>query len=220
MTTEVISTKYKKICDIQSKSKDSMCVNEVLSTHNKYIQKIIQINNITDDIKGIFISNSSKIKYISIYKGILPICDFSYLNYPIIVTEYKQKGTLENFIMQRANSQQEPKIYKDTTTFIILLGIANTLNYLQIHELFFDSFDSSKIYLDDNLYPQIDITEFSIQNHKAQDYSIRSKDEIFSFGQIAYELITCQKSFSEDEEALPDLSKIDIKWLRDLIEKC
>lgn len=84
MTTEVISTKYKKICDIQSKSKDSMCVIEDLSTHNKYIQKIIQINNITDGIKDIFISNSSKIKYISMYKGILPICDFSYQNYPII----------------------------------------------------------------------------------------------------------------------------------------
>lgn len=37
------------------------------------------------------------------------------------------------------------------------------MKHIQFHKLYFDEFDSTIIYLDDDLYPQIDISEFFIE---------------------------------------------------------
>ena len=213
------STSFNKVCDIESKSKGSIIIIEDPLTQKRFVQKIVKNNTKEVDINTFF-SNAATIKKLSIYQGILPIICFSYQDYPIIITEYKTNGTLNDFITKRQNKENKQN-YTDSKTLIILFGIACTMKYLQFNDLYLDNFNSNKIYLDENLLPQINVTEFLMRKIIPNDDNNieRSNNNIYSFGNIAYELITGQTIFPT-ESTTPGTSKIQIKWLQNLIEKC
>ena len=203
------SPNFIKVCGIQSyfKMKRSVTIIEDPETHKKFVQKIFSTKTSKVDINSY--CNADIIKLISIYQGILPIICFSCQPYPTVITEYKANGTLKNFIAKRTNKKQ---IYTDSKTLMILFGIAETMRYLQIHDLYLYKFDSSKIYLDENFLPQIDISELLLTKSPPKYDKNRSKDNVSSFGHIAYELITGQTNLNK--------SKINIEWLNQLINKC
>lgn len=203
---------------VQSKEEEEIYLIEDLDTKNKYLQKIDKIFSEQD--QELFISNIGKIEKISNYPGLLSIIGYIPQPPQSIIMEYKEYGTLRNFIISKQAQNNYQDYFTDTKKYINLIGIAYTIQYLHGHNIFIRNIDSNDIFLDENLYPHICITP--LINDKI-DYFISWPRDVFLFSLIAYELITgttAMIGIDENVDSRPDLSKISSEWQKQFLEKC
>lgn len=182
----------------------------------------------------------SKIKH----QAILPLYGFSMVNFeqknfPMIFTEFIQKGSLDLMINQ--NDTLSP-----SNKYIILLGVAEGINFLNSQGITHGKLKPSNILLDQNSYPLIcdyeelqisNITNYSIKDITYIAPEIISKkshtktSDSYSFSLIMYQLITgknpypnyenaseLQIAISEDKR--PDLSLVPDESIRQILAVC
>ena len=177
------------------------------------------------------------IQYIKIKNpAILPLfgftmTDFEDKPFPTILSEYMPKGSLDQLLKQNPNLSLTDK-------YIILIGIAEGMNYLESQGIIHGNLKPSNILIDDNCYPYIcdfyesyfNIPQTSTSSSLFKAPEVKSgylstiMSDVYSFSLIAYGLITSKFPSHDDttfsEENWPDLSLINNEQLRSLISEC
>ncbi|KAK8898223.1 hypothetical protein M9Y10_000501 [Tritrichomonas musculus] len=210
------------LSEIQSKKEGTVYLIKDQIDDSKYVQKIFK----SEQSKQRVILNINRISKISNHPGILPLICYNDTPFPTIITPYMPNGTLHESILQSQIENSDHKVLTDTNKFLILIGIANAMRFLDIHHILFDDIDTSSIYLDENLLPKISFTKLLIQNEEKIDYIQIYPKTIFSFSLIVYELLTGTKPIIEDfdsyekSDARPDLSQINSEWICDFLRRC
>lgn len=221
MSTNSFSLEHcQKIGEIQSKKDEKIIIIEDADTNLKYIQKIENRTFDSEKTQDLYINNMEKLVKVTKYPGLMPIISFKTQPNPTIILEYKENGTLRDFIASDETQNKTCQYLTDTKKYINILGIAYAIQYLHCHNIFVKNIDSSDIFLDENLYPHLCITQ--MMNDRT-DYFITWPRDIFSFSIIAYEIITgTEQSISIDEisETRPDLTKISSEWQKQFLQKC
>lgn len=168
--------------------------------------------------------------------------------YPTIIMEYLPNGNLFD-LLEKCRENCSPKEWNDTKRYINLLGIAIGMRYLHSNNIVHRDLKSTNILLDENLYPRI--SDFGTSKRfdgvnlmetfigslaymapeilTSQPYD--SKVDVYSFGLVAYEIITSNKPFSDKDTQKtimrdvpkgkrPDVSMITDKNLVSFLENC
>lgn len=199
--------------EVESKNEEKNFLIEHTETKIKYLQKINPHFINSDQDQNLFISNIEKISKIAKYPGLTPIVNYTLPPNPSIIFEYKNNGTLRDFITKNHNQTNIQQIFTNTKKYINIIGIAYTIQYLHCHNIFIHNIDSNSIYLDENLYPHIYI--LPIMNDQI-DYFITWPKDVYNFSNIAYEILTLQ----ETSDTRPNLSLLDSEWQKQFIQKC
>lgn len=165
--------------------------------------------------------------------------DFNDENHPTIITNFMEKGSLENNF----------HILEKKQKYIILLSIANCLNFLHKNKVMHLNLHPNNILLDPQYYPRI-TDYYGYKTHKLSekidnkiglslyiapevisDKKFGPKADVYSYGIIAFEIITNDRSFTDiakkyenfddiPKNILPNLLLIKNENLRNIIMKC
>lgn len=140
--------------------------------------------------------------------------NFDSKHYPVIVTKYEPNQSLQEMLIKTKTAQAPPQ-WTDTAKYITLLGTALAMNYLHSINITHKDLKPTNILLNERFYPQISdfvLTQYSekelskifmkksIANYfyVAPEINIgrpfTSKADVYSFGMIAYEIITNKHS--------------------------
>ena len=145
---------------------------------------------------------------------------------PIILTEYFQNGTLGK-VLEKEREKESDKNWNSTKKFICLLGISDAMRYLHFHRIMHRDLKPDNILMDENLYPHI--SDFGLSRcfnkslSKSLNISMTNRlgtplymapemyennmhynqgVDVYSFGLIAYEIVSKKKPFSLDGKKL------------------
>ncbi|KAK8836488.1 hypothetical protein M9Y10_037747 [Tritrichomonas musculus] len=184
--------------------------------------------------------------------GIIRVNFFSFTNFfkenlPTIFTEYIPGKPLQQLILKDSTSQTNPVKLTNTSKYIILLGIAISLNYIHSQELVYYDLKPDNILIDDNFYPHLSLlgltSTFSSDFHNCRINSMiymapeifekkqyNSKADVYSYVMIAYLILTGKEpavdeiSYKQIENIIkgkrPDQSCIQNNELKKFISKC
>ena len=174
--------------------------------------------------------------------------DFKRRQHPILIFESASNGTLERMIAINRRKKDEPLL--NTKKLILLYGIATAMSYLHSINIIHCRLMPSNIYLDDFLFPKIagfddsknlsenpiiPLSDILIGDSLLEDYSIyhapeimksaiySSASDVYSFAVIAYELITDEIPFQDDQcydGYRPSFKETTPTCYQNLISKC
>ena len=155
---------------------------------------------------------------------------------PVIITEFCSKGSLNKII------QNSPDILDDTKKLIFIYGIASAMSFMHSKNILHRDLKPENILSDENYYPKISDFGLSIQIPKDSigmsfkesiicgtpiyiapeiwrnnEYSKAS--DVYAFGMIAYEIMTCQKPFKEFQSYVQIVYNVVRKLYRPKIDK-
>ena len=158
--------------------------------------------------------------------------DFNEENYPVIVMEYLQNGSLYQIL------NDNNKHLNNTKKMIILIGVALGIKYLHIHGIIHRDLKLQNILLDDELYPKIcdfgDSKPINLEFNLSSDvgtplymapevsnnteYSYPA--DVYSYGMIAYYIYS---GLTPSKSPFPNCSKIKnpqiSNFVKDLINE-
>lgn len=149
---------------------------------------------------------------------------FSYISFreqkkwqPTILTEYAENQTL-NDKLNIVRNENKSDDWNTTKKIINLLGISAAMKFLHDKRIIHCKLMPENIFLDKNFYPKVSIFELlgDFNNEKLiakeymspevlKDEQIGFQSDVYSFGIIAYEIITGIKPYSE----VSDFDSID-----------
>ena len=178
-----------------------------------YAAKIFKILNSQNELQiNREIKISSQIKHPSIIKFIgYSNTDFAGYDIPVIITEYMKNGSLSEIIQKDTKN----KYLTDTKKLIILYGIASAMNFLHSHSIVHRDLKPGNILMDENFYPKL--TDFGLSKsidqmqisakifkgtilYSSPEFIINGdftyKSDVFSFGIMAFEIMTGKVPFS------------------------
>lgn len=163
----------------------------------KYLAKVIAERS--DQITQNFSKELSFVRVLK-YPSIVNFIGYSEINFeheefPVLITEFYQRGSLYEILKNEANSKLHEKGFDDwnnTKKMICLIGIALGMRYIHKHDIIHRNLKSSNILLDDNLYPKIG--DFALSKNAKSTFNqtlMLGKPEI-----IAPELIGNDQNYS------------------------
>lgn len=211
-------------------------------SHKRYVSRTYE-ELVTDQDQQSFF-NEITFRITEQYPELMPIKalnlkDYNGENHPTILSYYMEKGSLEdNF-----------NVLTKTQKYIIINSIANCCDFLHKCEVFHLNLNPNNILLDPQYYPRItDYYGFKI--HKLiekidnkiglslymapeviHEKKFGPEADVYSFGIIAYEILTNDRSFTNmvkkyesfddiPQNILPNLSLIKNDHLRSIVMKC
>lgn len=152
--------------------------------------------------------------------------DFENNSNPVVVTELATNGTLQNLIDK--SNDKRPKFgdpWDFTKKFINIYGIASAMSYLHKKGIIYRYLNPNNILMDKDLYPMVSNFIFSKFSNdldsddeipelaydapeilKGEDYSEAS--DVYSFGIIIYQIISCIKSLKSSSSIFNVSNKI------------
>lgn len=145
---------------------------------------------------------------------------------PVIITEFEPNGTLQNLIDKSKIKQQKfDEPWDFTKKFINIYGIASAMSYLHKNGIIHRSLNTKSVFLDKDYYPKLtnfffakNINDLSSNDSipeqvydapeilEGEDYSKDS--DVYSFGIILYQIITCLKSSKSSNSIFHTSNKI------------
>lgn len=203
----------------------------------EYKQGLISIEDQQSFYKEIDFRAKEKYPELLTLEG-LSFKNFDGEDYPVLITNYMENGSLENNF-NKLSSQQK---------YILMLSLANCLDYLKSKSVMHLNLKPTNILLDSSFYPRIaDYCGFKIHQLNSNidnniglslymapevimDKQYTDKSDVYSFGMIAYEVLSndrftdIQKKYDSFDEIpkniMPNLTLIKNEKLRNIVMKC
>lgn len=156
--------------------------------------------------------------------------DFNSNNNPVIITEYSKFGSLSS-VLQLEKEYSSPDLWDDTQKLINIYGIASAMSYLHSNDIIHRDLKPDNILESDTLCPLL--ADFGLskispsENYKTVQSMIgikgtpfyippeaytngeNSKEgDVYAFSMIVYEMMTCEKPFSNFEKGYFDFMEM------------
>lgn len=216
---------------------------ENVKTHQKYAAKVSH-KEFTNEVDQVYFASIMKTfselqnpAFIKI-AGI-NLTDFFSQNHFTILNDYLPKGSLANVFHNERNW------FTVTKRYLNLLGIALGMQYLHSKEIVHGNLNPSNIVLDDQNYPHIadfglskfskgQLIDLELPIYTApeilEEKEFDEKADVYSYGIIAYKLVTGLEPFVEGAKynqianiikgKRPDLSMIKDRNWKNFLQKC
>lgn len=196
-------------------------------TKQLYAATVYDVSNTSNDLilSGIDIHSTINHPAIARFTGYSQE-DFESNSNPVIITEFYSNGALQDLIAKSKIKQIKfDESWDFTKKFITIYGIASAMSYLHKNGIIHRNLNPNNIYMDNNLYPKI--SNFGLAKRtkdlnlddtmpelvydapeilEGEDYSEAS--DVYSYGMILYQIITCLKSFKSSNSIFHTSTRI------------
>ena len=243
---------FSKIQKVKNKNDDNEYVAKIISQGVN--DEKIQINFMREATILFNANHPAFVKLIGVSFRSLSDSD---LYQPTIIMEYMPNGSLKEILDKEKNSIADAK-WTPTKKYISLLGISSAMRFLHAHKIIHRDLKPGNVLIDENYYPKL--CDFGLSKYDPDTFSdvtdllnqtrdigtpismapeMLNKEkygpslDVYSFGLLAFEIITNTQPFSEYEHSDPFvlygkvLQGVRPKFVSDvpenmkiLIEKC